>query len=95
MSKKYISRFDAIKISIPTVEFCLKKYNRADNDTCQYFEIECDTFEEAREQLYKKLKEAYTDCEIAINELKQKQKDILQLIQWNIDESEVKEWVND
>lgn len=91
MTKKYVSQFDAIEISIPTVEFCLRKFDRADNDTCQYYEIECDTFKEAREQLYKRLKETYTDCEIAINKLKQKQKEILQLIRWNIDESEVKE----
>lgn len=79
MTKKYVSQFNAIEIVIPTVEFCLRTFNRADNDTCQYYEIECDTFEEASKQLCNRLKQTYTDCEIAINKLKQKQKEILQL----------------
>lgn len=84
MSKKYVAQFDAIEIAIPTVEFCLRTFDRADNDTCIYYEIECDTLEEANEQLCKRLKETYTDCEIAINELKQKQKEILQLLESEI-----------
>ena len=82
MSKKYVAQFDLIEISIPTVEFCLRTFDRAPNDICKYHQIECDTLEEAREQLNKRLKETYTDCEIAINELKQKQNKILQLLEY-------------
>jgi len=77
MTEKYVVPFDTIEISIPTVEFCLRTFNKAENDTCKYFEIECDTYEEASKKTCERLRQTYIDCELAIKKLKQKQEEIL------------------
>lgn len=77
MSKKYVVSFDTIQIDISTVENSIRIYNRKKGDTRQYYEIECDTYEEASKKAYERLRQTYIDCELAIKKLKQKQKEIL------------------
>ena len=53
MTEKYVVCFDIIEISISTVERSIRVYNRKKGDTCKYYEIECDTYEEASKRLVK------------------------------------------
>lgn len=77
MTKKYVVSFDTIQIDISTVESSIRIYNRKKGDTCKYFEIECDTYEEASKKTCERLRQTYIDCELAIKKLKQKQEEIL------------------